>query len=1211
MSSLTSVFETSVCGESKKAIRVLALMMLLLLSAHLPLFSQGTLGVIEGGVFDQTGGAIAGATVTVIDVARGNNRVLTTDAAGQYVATNVTPGTYTVRAEAKGFRTEEHTGVLLEVGQNVRVDLVVQPGEQTQTVTVTGEVPAIDTSDSTLGGTISNQAINSLPLNGRNFERLLQLRPGVFVAPGSGTGAYSTNGRRSGSDSMMVEGLTQMGPSNGSSIINYHFEGYGDSASLLPIDAIQEFNTEQAPKAEYGWRDGSVVLVGIKSGTNSIHGSAYAFGRDASATDAANYFTSAVTPAALEQFGATLGGPILKDKLFWFVGYEGLRANVGDVANDLIPSDVSFAGAQNPLGNPQLSLVDACNAVKAAGKTISPLTALLTGLNTTTCVVSPASSTFENVYPFVGTTSNLFAPGLPTSIPLNNGIAKIDYSLGPHHHLNGVFYDSRGTAIAVDKPGELEPQWELQQTTHINMDTVSWTWAPSSNWVNELRGGYAFLHQILNPVEGFKVTTNPWPSGYGFNAGQSNPLYAGMPEIDLSGFTGFTGLGQRTLIFGPEGTFNVRDNVSYLRGTHAFKFGFEFLNQIFDGDSLSWAQGDVKFSSTKTFTTLEEFLQGIPKGGTILVGNPLTVGRLHDYAGFFQDDWRVTKRVTLNLGLRYEYSGIPSERYNYVGNFNPNVNPATTPAVSQGFPGLHAAKDNFSPRFGLAWDVRGNGKTVVRAGASLMTLAQSAGTMFSLAPFGANFPTLGINNAGTAIAAHDADQLTPVGCGAPVCPGNFNWSIQGPVFATASQTFNGVTYTGLTCTPAQPCFTAAVDPNFKNGYTAEWNLDIQRAITNNLTLDVAYVGIHGFREESFGDINQPETGAGWDQNSVANCLASASTGYNNCNVDSAAEQAARPYNSKFPYLNYIIQLGNNDHSNYDALQVTVNERVSHGLSFLAGYTWAHALDMLSTDAGSFTVPTDDYNLGLDYGNSSNDIRHRFTFSPTYAIPGMKSPGQMLQGWTVSGIVTLQTGLPWFSNDTTNDLTGTNEVNNSGLAASTVTWNYSGPRSAFTSAPTPIPCFGHMTGCTQYVGGVPPTVCLNAATAAYPGNAQLQQLAIASLTDIGCYVQNGGVLTPPAYGQVGNSGRNVFRGPHYYNLDFSVGKDWKLKERMTAQLRFEFFNILNRADFAPTPAVTNPNSGGQFGCSCATPDSGNPVLGSGGPRHVQFGLKLLF
>jgi len=280
----------------------------------LPMFSQGSLGTIQGGVFDQSGGAVAGAMVTVMDVERGTTRTLMADDAGQYVAASLTAGTYTVRAQAKGFRTVERSGVLLEVGQNVRIDLVVQPGEQTQTITVSGEAPQIDTTSATLGGTVSNQAILALPLNGRNFFRLLQLRPGVVTNPGDPSGASSTNGRRVGADLLLVEGIPQLDMATSNTLINGSYKG-GDSSSLLPIDAIQEFNTQQNAAAEYGWRDGSVVNVGIKSGTNSLHGTAYAFGRDASATDAANSFTRQVTPAVLKQFGATAGGRIIKDKL--------------------------------------------------------------------------------------------------------------------------------------------------------------------------------------------------------------------------------------------------------------------------------------------------------------------------------------------------------------------------------------------------------------------------------------------------------------------------------------------------------------------------------------------------------------------------------------------------------------------------------------------------------------------------------------------------------------------------------------------------------------------------------------------------------------------------------------------------------------------------------------------------------------------------------
>jgi Carboxypeptidase regulatory-like domain len=278
MKSLASDCFESFRGSLKNIEQVLLVTLALFLTS-LAGFSQASQGTIQGAVSDQSGGAVAGAAVTVTDVARGVTRALVTDDAGQYVASNLTPSTYTVRAATKGFRTVEHSCLLVEVGQNIRVDLVVQPGEQTQTITVTGEVPAIDTTDATLGGTVSNESINALPLNGRNFERLLQLRPGVYVAPGSGGGGMNTNGLRRGDDLFLVDGLAQIDPTAGSSLFNATYRG-GDSASVLPIDALQEFNTEQNPKAEYGWRDGSVVDVGVKSGINSLHGTAYAFGRN-------------------------------------------------------------------------------------------------------------------------------------------------------------------------------------------------------------------------------------------------------------------------------------------------------------------------------------------------------------------------------------------------------------------------------------------------------------------------------------------------------------------------------------------------------------------------------------------------------------------------------------------------------------------------------------------------------------------------------------------------------------------------------------------------------------------------------------------------------------------------------------------------------------------------------------------------------------------
>src|SRR6202047_4345397 len=300
------------------------------------LVSQGNTGRILGGVTDQSGGNVAGATVTITDVQRGIPRNLVTDSDGEYSAPDLLPGTYTVRVELKGFKTFERKNILLETGKDVRVDAVLTTGSMTETVTITEEVPMVDTTSTTLGGTIANEVINELPLNGRNYQNLLTLRPGTMIYPGGGPWTQSTNGIRPEDTSYIVDGITNDEAFMGLSVTNAAAV-LGDAATLIPIDAIQEFNTQVNPKAEYGWKPGAITSVGLKSGTNQIHGSAYAFGRSDS-FDARNYFNhfnqngslQAKTPVELEQYGATAGGRIIPDKLFWFGGFEFRNYTVGN-----------------------------------------------------------------------------------------------------------------------------------------------------------------------------------------------------------------------------------------------------------------------------------------------------------------------------------------------------------------------------------------------------------------------------------------------------------------------------------------------------------------------------------------------------------------------------------------------------------------------------------------------------------------------------------------------------------------------------------------------------------------------------------------------------------------------------------------------------------------------------------------------------------------
>jgi hypothetical protein len=346
-------------------------------------------------------------------------------------------------------------------------------------------------------------------------------------------------------------------------------------------------------------------------------------------------------------------------------------------------------------------------------------------------------------------------------------------------------------------------------------------------------------------------------------------------------------------------------------------------------------------------------------------------------------------------------------------------------------------------------------------------------------------------------------------------------------------------------------------------------------------------------------------------------------------VNTPAITAARPYATKFPWLTYAPETTFGGYSNYSALQVTLDQRAFHGVSFLAAYTYGHALDTWSVLGQATMIAADLSDRHLLYGASDQDVRHRFRLSPTWLIPGKKTPwwaGQMLEGWAVSGGLSLQTGLPWIAVDQTkDDFVGTGEntnrivpTPNSGVFQ---TWNYTGPRSAFDSSNIPIPCWGNkLSGCGAFASAPADiqTACTNAAMAPYAGNATAEALALQSLANNACYIRDGGILTPPAYGTNGNSGRNSFRGPGFNNVDLSVSKTWHVGERYSAQFRMEFFNFFNHPTIGRVYSGTNPWSdpaggvGGSFGYATATPDAAsNGVLGSGGPRHIQFGLKLTF
>ena len=384
--------------------------------------------------------------------------------------------------------------------------------------------------------------------------------------------------------------------------------------------------------------------------------------------------------------------------------------------------------------------------------------------------------------------------------------------------------------------------------------------------VNDFRMGYVYVKNTTFPGDVNRQASAPYPNGYSLPTGVTEPSYFGFPEIDITSFSGMLGAGRRTGTRGPEGDVDLVESVSYLRGKHTFKFGFEYIDIVFDGTSFSQTQGQIQFPD------LQSYLQGFTNNWTILLGSVAANTqneRANWYGAFVQDDWRLTPRVTLNLGLRWDYAGPPHEINNNLSTFNPNVT-GNTPAIEQVGPGLPLSRmyngdyRDFDPRAGLAWDVRGNGKTVVRAAGAVLTNLNPVTTFSPSNPFGANFPSLGINTTGTSLNANYTSVQVGQRCNPAANPcGAFNWN-GNPIFPTS---------VGFTCSPAAPCPVIGADPNFKQPYSVQWNLDVQRAITNALTVDVAYVGNHGFRQEVNYDLNQSVLGTGWTPNgaNVATC----------------------------------------------------------------------------------------------------------------------------------------------------------------------------------------------------------------------------------------------------------------------------------------------------------------------------------------------------
>jgi hypothetical protein len=950
-----------------------------------------------------------------------------------------------------------------------------------------------------------------------------------------------------------------------------------DELTILPLDSIQEVNISANPRADYGWGQGAVVNVGLKSGTNTLHGSAYAYGRytgwDARSPYLNNGGDLPKADDLFEQFGASIGGAIIKDKLFYFGNYEGFRYTVGAPGILSVPTSLSLGG------DPANSFPDAIAGLKANGVQPNQLSLNLAGC-TAAGVCDPTKGVFTN-----GTSSFLKSSGLDNIGHSDNQLEKIDYHLNDKNSINGEYL--LGNATDQTAGVGLQPYWANIDHNRVMVVRAVWVYVPNSSWVNEARFGYdRYNLQDYNGECTQNLGQPDYAKQFGFVSGINAPSpECGFPIINIGNFAA-TGAGQfiqDQVVF--QNTYHFIDSVSYTHGRHLIKFGGEFHHTLYRGyGAPNYLDGQVQFNGGLAFgasTALQDFLAGDPASGQFLLNPPFTTTGFNRFAGFVQDDWRISRRLTLNLGLRYEYEPPQVDSHNSWGNFDPN-SPTGLVQQTNGNALYKTDKRDFGPRVGFAWDITGKGTTVIRAGTSIMydTVPMDALVTFQ----GASLPTIP-----TGFTLYNADgSIRPntgtIQAGTPqLGPNQLNWVYNAPgtpVVPVFNSTASALTCgNGIGSNPA-PCSLLAKNPNSPRSYMTTWTAGVQHAFTNNLSLNVAYVGTHADGLPEYVNINQPTPGTN----------------------DPTSEQERRPYYSKFPYFANILQYSNVGWSNYRALQTGLIERNSHGLTFGVSYTLQNGMTTQSGEGDNFPYLKDSTNVSSSYAPMNSTPLNHIGITVTYDIPGKKGFGQALEGWSINSALNILSGVGVDLNDPLFDFAGTGGI----IPFQGNYWNLYGHASDFSKI------FGRTTPVPYFSGSSIPQACTSAASSEPTNPSVPGSSGLASLGMFGCYMVGSSVIVPPALGTDGNMFRNEITGPAFREWDLSIAKNWRFFERATAQFRAEFFNVTNSRNYGPAGFPDgDPLVSGSFGVSAAPVNAGNAVNGTGDSRRVQMGLKFMF